>query len=77
MMAFMQNYEKNFVILHVVGKLSKEPKFSAILRNNNFNDIMEYNHREIEKRWQEFWRKNRIYEVKEEPSRKKFYVLDM
>lgn len=38
---------------------------------------MEYNHREIEKRWQEFWRENRIYEVKEDPDRKKFYVLDM
>ena len=38
---------------------------------------MEYNHREIEKRWQQYWRDNRIYEVKEDPSRPKFYVLDM
>ena len=38
---------------------------------------MEYNHKEIEKRWQEFWRENRIYEVKEDPERRKFYVLDM
>ena len=38
---------------------------------------MEYNHREIEKRWQQFWRENHIYEVKEDPSRRKFYVLDM
>ncbi len=38
---------------------------------------MEYNHRDIEKRWQQFWRENHIYEVKEDPGRKKFYVLDM
>lgn len=38
---------------------------------------MEYNHQEIEKRWQEYWRQNHIYEVKEDSSREKFYVLDM
>ena len=38
---------------------------------------MEYNHKEIEKRWQEYWRDNDIYKVTEDPSRRKFYVLDM
>jgi leucyl-tRNA synthetase len=38
---------------------------------------MEYNHREIEKRWQEFWRENKTYQVTEDKTRKKFYVLDM
>ncbi len=38
---------------------------------------MEYNHQEIEKRWQQYWRDNDIYRVKEDPSRRKFYVLDM
>ena len=38
---------------------------------------MEYNHKEIERRWQEYWRDNEIYKVTEDPSRKKFYVLDM
>ena len=38
---------------------------------------MEYNHKEIEKRWQQFWRDNKVYEVKEDPKREKFYVLDM
>lgn len=38
---------------------------------------MEYNHREIERRWQDFWRENRIYSVAEDPARPKFYVLDM
>ncbi len=38
---------------------------------------MEYNHREIERRWQDFWRDNKTYRVTEDPTRPKFYVLDM
>jgi leucyl-tRNA synthetase len=38
---------------------------------------MEYNHKEIEQRWQEYWRENKVYKVTEDSSRKKFYVLDM
>lgn len=38
---------------------------------------MEYNHIEIEKKWQRFWKENRTYAVTEDPSKEKFYVLDM
>jgi leucyl-tRNA synthetase len=38
---------------------------------------MEYNHKEIEQRWQEYWRRNHTYKTTEDSSRKKFYVLDM
>ncbi|MDE7440624.1 MAG: leucine--tRNA ligase [Muribaculaceae bacterium] len=38
---------------------------------------MDYNHKEIERRWQKFWRENEVYKVTEDDSRKKFYVLDM
>lgn len=38
---------------------------------------MEYNHRDIERRWQEYWRENEIYKAVEKPGQKKFYVLDM
>lgn len=38
---------------------------------------MEYNHKEIEKRWQAYWKEHGTYRTKEDPSRKKFYVLDM
>ncbi len=38
---------------------------------------MDYNHKEIESRWQEYWRDKEIYKTVEDPSRKKFYVLDM
>ncbi|MCH5226072.1 MAG: leucine--tRNA ligase [Muribaculaceae bacterium] len=36
-----------------------------------------YNHQEIEKRWQKEWKDKATYKVKEEPGKKKFYVLDM
>ncbi|WP_108821113.1 leucine--tRNA ligase [Dysgonomonas sp. Marseille-P4361] len=38
---------------------------------------MEYNFKEIEKRWQEYWVKNNIYKVTEDKSKPKYYVLDM
>ncbi|MCM1255076.1 MAG: leucine--tRNA ligase [Duncaniella sp.] len=38
---------------------------------------MEYNHREIEARWQENWRENKVYKAQIDASRPKYYVLDM
>ncbi len=38
---------------------------------------MEYNFREIEKKWQEYWIANNIYKVDVNPAKPKFYVLDM
>ncbi|MBR4886711.1 MAG: leucine--tRNA ligase [Muribaculaceae bacterium] len=38
---------------------------------------MEYNHKEIEARWQQFWRDNDVYRAEIDNSRPKFYVLDM
>lgn len=38
---------------------------------------MEYNHREIEARWQKFWKDNDIYKCDIDRKRPKFYVLDM
>ena len=38
---------------------------------------MEYNHRDIEQRWQKFWRDNKTYQVTEQPGKPKYYVLDM
>ncbi len=38
---------------------------------------MEYNFKEIEKRWQKFWVDNNTYKVTEDSDRPKFYVLDM
>lgn len=38
---------------------------------------MEYNFREIEKRWQQSWKENAVYRVENSSDKKKFYVLDM
>lgn len=38
---------------------------------------MEYNHREIESRWQTRWKEDKIYAAEIDRSRPKFYVLDM
>ena len=38
---------------------------------------MEYNFVEIERKWQQYWAKNKTFEVKTDPSKPKFYVLDM
>lgn len=38
---------------------------------------MEYNFREIEKKWHQFWKQNNTYQVTEDGSRPKYYVLDM
>lgn len=36
-----------------------------------------YNPNDIEKKWQEYWRENSIYEAVADNSKEKFYVLDM
>ena len=38
---------------------------------------MEYNFRDIEKKWQQRWVENQTYRVVEDPEKKKFYVLNM
>ena len=38
---------------------------------------MEYNFREIEKKWQKKWVENKTYHVVEDESKKKYYVLNM
>ncbi|MDH6343246.1 leucyl-tRNA synthetase [Parabacteroides sp. PFB2-12] len=38
---------------------------------------MEYNFREIEKKWQAWWNAHAVYKVKEDASKPKYYVLDM
>ncbi len=41
------------------------------------SDIMEYNFREIEPKWQAEWQKRDTYKVEVDPSKPKYYVLDM
>ncbi|MDE7452184.1 MAG: leucine--tRNA ligase [Paramuribaculum sp.] len=38
---------------------------------------MEYNHKNIESKWQQYWKDNATYKTEIDESRPKFYVLDM
>lgn len=38
---------------------------------------MEYNFSEIERKWQSVWKENKTYEVIEDPTKPKYYILDM
>ena len=38
---------------------------------------MEYNHKDIEKRWQNYWKENNVYTTDIDQARPKYYVLDM
>ncbi|MDR3157022.1 MAG: leucine--tRNA ligase [Lactobacillales bacterium] len=38
---------------------------------------MNYNHKEIEKKWQEYWRENKTFATEENWEKPKFYALDM
>ncbi len=38
---------------------------------------MEYRHKDIEQRWQQFWKDNKTYKTEIDNGRPKFYVLDM
>jgi leucyl-tRNA synthetase len=39
--------------------------------------MMEYNFRDIEKKWQQWWREKEVYRVGEDAGKPKYYVLDM
>ncbi len=38
---------------------------------------MEYNHLQIEQKWQKFWVENKTFKATEDPSKEKYYALDM
>lgn len=38
---------------------------------------MNFNHKEIEKKWQKYWAKNNTFNTHDEPGKPKFYALDM
>ncbi len=39
--------------------------------------MAEYNHKEIEQKWQHYWAENKIFKAEVNPEKPKFYVLDM
>ena len=45
------------------------------MERNNYME--QYDFKAIESKWQEFWLKNKSFKVEEDPSKKKFYLLEM
>ncbi len=37
---------------------------------------MDYNHRKIESRWQQYWKDNKVYHTEIDHGKPKFYVLE-
>ena len=37
----------------------------------------DYNHKEIETKWQKFWEENDVYEAQENGGNPKLFILDM
>ncbi len=58
-------------------KHSAKPFIFANFAQNFEKKIMEYNFSAIEKKWQQYWKEKGTYKIVENPSKKKFYVLDM
>ena len=48
-----------------------------IHKNTTENNEMEYNHREIEKKWQKYWADHKTYAASNDSNLPKYYVLDM
>lgn len=38
---------------------------------------MIFSHRDVEKKWQQYWEQNKTFKTSEDPNKKKFYALDM
>jgi len=39
--------------------------------------MKQYNHKAVEKKWQEYWRKKKVFQTKEDAKKPKQYILDM
>ncbi|KKM22391.1 hypothetical protein LCGC14_1625820 [marine sediment metagenome] len=53
-----------------------------LLRNKKVNrklciHMVEYDAHAIERKWQQKWEKDKIFEIKEDPNKEKYYVLEM
>jgi len=49
----------------------------AIFEASNYSEAMEYDFREIEKKWRSFWADNKTFKAEDFSAKPKYYVLDM
>ncbi len=64
-------------MLYIVISSRKKITIFAPVKNRTFFYDMEYNFKEIEKRWHQYWIDNKTYQVAENKDKPKYYVLDM
>ena len=64
-------------MLYIVISSRKKITIFAPVKNRTFFYDMEYNFKEIEKRWHQYWIDNKTYKVTEDNNKPKYYVLDM
>ena len=63
---------------NIPADIPKNIIFAVSFKNSKKHlNYMDYNFIEIEKKWQQYWRDNKIYKVEIDHNKPKFYVLDM
>lgn len=66
-----------FKMLISLQNLSETPFISLFSRYTKRRAVMDYQFKEIEQKWQEFWAKNQTFKAEKDSVKPKFYVLDM
>lgn len=70
-------YKKLSLLLFHCFPLNNAANYYLCDLKINEHQIMEYNFAEIEQKWQAFWAENKTFQVQIDPSKPKYYVLDM
>src|ERR1044072_3099829 len=75
---FADDFPGCAINLEFIGENNKNWQLCLILPIlTDFFNKMEYNYRDIEKKWQEHWKQANAYRVSNDSSKPKCYVLDM
>ena len=68
---------KSEILLFLFSLFSLFLTFAPQFKKTNYTKYMEYNFRDIEKKWRQRWVAAQTYKVTEDKERQKFYVLNM
>jgi len=64
-------------VVHIAAATKPVKTSITKILNKNLEQAMEYNFREIEKKWQQRWKNTNAYKVSNDSDKPKYYVLDM
>ena len=63
------------------GNAAQVVPFKSLIVEMSFyelgGNVLNYNHKEIEKKWQNYWEENKTFKTNDNLGQKKFYALDM